>query len=171
MLFIRAQGIDEREVETGREAKSESAEQTFSEDSLDKDFLKRRLLAHAERVGAHIRARNKSARTVTLKIKYADFRQLTRSHTLPRRICSTESIFAVACGLLDALELEAPVRLIGLGVSRFEEEPEQLQLGFDMDSGHEEQRRERLDQALDGIRIRFGKKVLVRGCLLGLDWD
>jgi DNA polymerase-4 len=66
MLFARAQGIDAREVVTEREAKSESAEQTFPEDSLDKNYLKRRLFAHAERVGARIRARNKSARTVTL---------------------------------------------------------------------------------------------------------
>jgi DNA polymerase-4 len=167
MLFDRAQGIDAREVVTEREAKSESAEQTFPEDSLDKDFLKRRLFAHAERVGTRIRAENKAARTVTLKVKYADFRQITRSRTLPGRTCSTEGIFAVACELLDALELEAPVRLIGLGVSRFEEAPQQLRLAFDTAPGQEEKRREQLDQAVDGIRARFGKQALVRGRLFG----
>jgi DNA polymerase-4 len=167
-LFARAMGRDERAVLPGHEAKSESAEQTFDEDSLNRDFLRRRLMAQAERIGARLRAKRLAARVVTLKIRYADFRRITRSRTLPKRICSTEGIFAVACGLLDALALEAPVRLIGLGVSRFEETREQARLPLaDAPNGLDcaEERRARLDRAFDAIRARFGEKTLIRGIL------
>lgn len=165
MLFARAQGRDDRELQSAYEAKSESAESTFDEDSRDKAFLRRRLAAHAERVGARLRAKRLAARTVTLKVKYADFRQITRSRTLPERICSTQSIFDAACGLLDALELEAPVRLVGLGVSRFEPEREQARLSPADAREREEKRRVRLDLTLDAVRSRFGGKALVRGRL------
>ncbi len=165
LIWERARGRDERLVHPEREAKSESAEHTFDTDTRDRDVLRRRLLAQAERVGARIRAQNISARTVTLKVKYADFRQITRSRTLPRRICSTESIFGTACELLDALALEAPVRLIGVGVSRFERTPEQAFLPLPAGPEQREQRREQLDGALDAIRSRFGKQALVRGRL------
>ena len=97
-------------------------------------------------------------------MKYADFRQVTRSCTLARRICDTQSIFEAGRELLDALESEGPVRLIGIGVSRFETTPEQARLPLPGDAGCREERRVRLDRALT-IRARFGNKALVRGRL------
>ena len=80
-LYERAQGRDSRKVETEREAKSESAECTFAEDTRDRDFLQRMLMAHAERVGSSLRRHGYRGRTITLKVKFCDFRQITRSRT------------------------------------------------------------------------------------------
>ncbi|WP_353119102.1 DNA polymerase IV [Nitratidesulfovibrio sp.] len=118
-LHERASGVDPREVEPYSEPKSESAENTFAEDTADRDVLRRWLLAQAERVGASLRRQRLAGRTITLKVKYADFRSISRSHSLPEPTASTQTIFDEACRLLDALTLADKVRLIGVGVSNF----------------------------------------------------
>ena len=129
------------------------------------------LLAHAERVGASLRRHGYRGRTVTLKVKYTDFRQVTRSRTLPEGINATETIFEVGCALLRELPLPQPVRLIGLGVSGFDAPVAQLVLpgavkpatqGLDPQV---EARRQKLDAALDDLRGRFGNKAVQRGRL------
>jgi len=171
VLYERAHGRDPRKVQTERSAKSESAECTFAEDTRDRDFLQRMLLAHAERVGASLRRQGVLGRTVTLKVKFADFRQITRSRTLAEGINATETIFDVGRGLLRELALPQPVRLIGLGVSGFDAPSVQLLLpgavkpatrGLDPQV---EERRRRLDAALDTLRGKFGKQAVQRGRL------
>lgn len=171
VLYERVHGRDSRGIETERAAKSESAECTFTEDTRDRDFLQRMLLAHAERVGASLRRHGYRGRTVTLKVKYTDFRQVTRSRTLPEGINATETIFEVGCALLRELPLPQPVRLIGLGVSGFDAPVAQLVLpgavkpatqGLDPQV---EARRQKLDAALDDLRSRFGNKAVQRGRL------
>jgi DNA polymerase-4 len=158
--------MDEREVEPCAPPKSESAETTFAEDSGDREFLKTWLLRHAERVGYSLRRRHLAGRTVTLKIKYADFRQLTRQVTLPSRTSSTETIYRTACRLLDALTLTDKVRLIGLGVSGFSGDgPHQLFLAVREDPRQTEERRGKLDETLDALRDRYGRDTVVRGRL------
>ena len=127
-------------------------------------------MAHAERVGASLRAQGIRGRTVTLKIKFADFQQITRSHTLPQPISSTQTLFDVGCRLLRAEVLRQPVRLIGLGLSGFDDAPAQLALpgvfrGAGEQDPAEEDRRQRLDAALDAVRARFGKTAVQRGRL------
>ena len=118
-LHARARGIDPRPVVPEHEAKSESAETTFARDTRDREFLKTMLLGHAERVGASLRRHGLRGRTVTLKVKFADFRQITRSRTLPEATDSTETIYETGTALLEAEALPQSVRLIGLGVSGF----------------------------------------------------
>lgn len=171
VLFERIHGRDPRGVETERAAKSESAECTFAEDTRDRAFLQRALLAHAERVGASLRKHGTKGRTVTLKIKFSDFRQITRSRTLPEGINATETIFEVGRGLLRDLSLPLPVRLIGLGVSGFDAPPAQLLLpGTPKNAAgglnpEVEARRQKLDAALDSLRGKFGKQAVQRGRL------
>ncbi len=170
MLFARACGIDPRLVTPYNAPKSESAENTLAEDTCDKDVLRRYLLAQAERVGASLRRHGLSGRTITLKVKYSDFQQITRSRTLARRTNATETLFDVACDLLSALSLSRGVRLVGLGVSGFEQTPEQLMLTDTLPcqnaATHEqEERRLRLDTALDTLRERFGRDSVMRGRL------
>lgn len=171
VLYERVHGRDPRGIETERAAKSESAECTFNEDTRDRAFLQRMLLAHAERVGASLRRHGTRGRTVTLKVKYTDFSQITRSRTLPEGINATETIFEVGCGLLRELPLPQPVRLIGLGVSGFDAPVAQLLLpgavkpvtqGLDPQV---EAKRQKLDAALDDLRSRFGNKAVQRGRL------
>lgn len=170
-LLRRAHGQDDRPVCPVHAPKSESAETTFSQDTRDRAFLQKMLLGHAERVGASLRRHGLQGRTVTLKIKFADFRQITRSRSLAGPTCATQTIFDIACELLQAESLPLPVRLIGLGVSGFESPaPRQAALpGLDMSAdepdAQSEARRLRLDKALDTLRTRFGKGVIQRGRL------
>jgi DNA polymerase-4 len=164
-LYQRAQGVDRRGVEPCAPPKSESAETMFEEDSDDREFLKTWLLRHAERVGHSLRVQGLSGRTITLKIKYADFRQLTRQTSLPKRTNCTETIYETACRLLAGLALEGKVRLIGLGVSGFNRD-RPCQLSLIAGEGRQtEERRGKLDEALDALRSRYGKDAILRGRL------
>jgi DNA polymerase-4 len=165
-LWQRAQGIDPREVVPWTPPKSESAEVTLDEDTRDLDILRTWLLRHAERVGASLRRHCLAGRTVTLKIKYADFRQMTRQVTLPHRVNSTETIYDTACAILNGIELADRVRLIGVGVSGFESGgPSQLSLMPEPKPQLDEKRRGRLDRAVDALRERYGRDAVVRGRL------
>ncbi len=163
MLYARACGKDARKVEPISAPKSESAEKTLEQNTWDKQELQKFLLAQAERVGASLRKKNLRGRVVTLKVKYADFTQITRSRTLERATQSTQNIFDIACNLLEILTLEQGVRLIGLGVSGFEQRVEQALLLVD-DSVNDEKNL-KLDSALDELRGKFGKDAVVRGRL------
>ena len=165
-LWQRAQGIDPREVVPWTPPKSESAEVTLDEDTRDRDVLRTWLMRHAERVGASLRRHGLAGRTGTVKIKYADFRQITRQTTLAHRISSTETIYDTACAILDGVDLADRVRLIGVGVSGFEEGgPSQLSLMPEPKPQSEEKRRGRLDKAVDALRERYGRDAVVRGRL------
>ena len=164
-LYDRASGIDQRGVVPFTPAKSESAETTFLEDTQDRDFLKTWLLRHSERIGRSLRKHGVSGRVVTLKVKYADFKQITRQISLPVRISSTESIYEAACKLLENLVLEDKVRLIGVGVSGFDDErPRQFSL-LAPDEGRLEEKRVSLNSALDALRDRYGQAAVTRGKL------
>lgn len=164
VLWARAHGVDPREVMPWSPPKSESAEVTLDEDTRDKELLRTWILRHAERVGASLRRQHLAGRTVTLKIKYADFRQITRQVTLDRRICSTESIYETAVSILDGLELADRVRLVGVGVSGFEAGgPVQLSLMEEKRPEKNEGRRDRLNMAVDALRSRYGGDAVMRG--------
>ena len=172
MLYERASGIDTREVEPYTERKSESAETTLDENVTDKALLKKWLLVHAERVGTGLRKQNLKGRTINIKIKFADFKQMTRQLTLDKQTNATDTIYQNACLLLDDIVLTKPVRLIGLGVSGFEEQCEnkQLSLFSILDEKEEtkeniEEKRNHLDATLDVLREKYGKSAVIRGKL------
>ncbi|MBR3881012.1 MAG: DNA polymerase IV [Mailhella sp.] len=166
VLWARAQGIDPREVVPWTAPKSESAEVTLDEDTRDLDILRTWLMRHAERVGTSLRRHGLAGRTITLKIKYADFRQITRQVTLPQRVNSTKTIYDTAKDILDSVELADRVRLIGVGVSGFEEGgPSQLSLLPPKEPEKDESRRGKLDKAVDALRARYGREAVVRGRL------
>ncbi len=165
-LLERSQGIDPREVEPFAPPKSESAETTFSEDTRDPAVLRRWLFRHADRVGRSLRKQKLCGRVVTLKIKYADFRQITRQTTLPLPTCATQTIYEAALALLESVRLENRVRLVGVGVSAFDATPHQLSLAPGVTPEETEERRARLDRTLDALNERFGKRIVTCGRLL-----
>lgn len=166
LLFDRAGGVDPSPVEPHGEPKSSSAEITLDEDTADKVELARWLMVQAERVGRDLRRHGLKGRTVTLKIKYADFKSLTRSRTLAEPTDGTRLVFETARALLDALPLERKVRLIGVGVSHFGPAQRQLSLLGEEEPGREGE--EDLDAAMDAIRDRFGGRAVARGLVFGL---
>lgn len=128
ILYERCRGIDPRPVRENPPSKSESAERTFERDIRDRDLLNRALLAHAEKVAARLQKNGFAGRTITVKIKFADFRQITRSRTIGIQTSDAAAIYETGRAILAAEHLPAPVRLIGLGVSGFERRPTQLLL-------------------------------------------
>lgn len=159
LLLHRSQGIDPREVQPLTPPKSEGAETTFDTDTRDLDVLCNQLYRHAERVGRSLRRQGLKARVVTLKLKYADFRQLTRQVTLTEATCATQTLHEHACALLNAIRLEGAVRLIGLTASHFGDIPHQLSL---LPQPYDEERRTRLDRTLDSLCDKFGKGTIRR---------
>jgi DNA polymerase IV len=122
LLRDRARGIDPRGLETDAEAVSISHEETFDQDLDDRERLHDELRRMSARVAEHLSARGKSARTVTTKLRYADFTIRTRSTTLPAAIDDPETIAELACRLLDRALAVRPgkLRLVGVGVSGLE---------------------------------------------------
>ncbi len=164
MLWQKAHGRDSNKVCPLHEPKSESAENTFAQDTTDIEFLQKMLMIQAERVGTSLRKQKLMGRTITLKIKYADFTQITRSRTLQQNTNGTQKIFTTACELLQDVVLKQKVRLIGVGVSGFGQEREQ---GLLLPSQGQENndKHGKLDATLDTLRQRFGKNAVVRGRL------
>lgn len=162
LLHDRARGIDPTPVEHGgRDARSISREVTFGRDVEEMDELKRVLHAHADRVGADLRASGKRARTVTLKLRWSDFTTFTRACTLEQPAQATAELHRAACLLLDELlakQGSRPVRLIGVAVTNLVEDA--VQLGFE---DAPLRRRETLDHAIDELRARFGDASVARG--------
>ena len=164
MLYDRARGIDPRPVESVVDPKSESAENTFAKDIRDLEELSVWLLRQSERVGTSLRAQGLKGRTITLKIKYPDFTQKTRSRTLAQATNSTRLIYETAVELLHELRLDRPLRLIGVGVSHFGEVARQFSLLPEAaEESHE--RDAALDATLDQLRGRFGRDAVQRGKL------
>ena len=162
-LYEKAQGIDNSVVEPYSEPKSISAEQTFPKDVDSIADLEKMLLSQAEEVGRELRKLGFKARTVTLKVKFSDFKMRTRSRTLPDPFDTTEVLFSAGQRLLEDLKLSCKVRLIGVGVSNFSCGLHQMTIGPARD---ETERQERLDRAIDRIRGRFCDDKVVRGRML-----
>jgi DNA polymerase-4 len=160
VLHRFANGIDDREVEPPAPAKQISRETTFGKDTRDLSVLKATLHYLGERVGAELRQRDKQARCITLKLRYADFTTITRSQTLSQAFDSDQTIFDTAIKLLDkALSQEKQlVRLIGVGVSNLVESGKQLDM---LDASA--RRQEELNRAIDRIRNKYGFTAIQTG--------
>jgi DNA polymerase-4 len=119
MLRDRARGIDPRELELDTERISISVENTFERDIADRDRLHDELRGMAAEVAGALLRRGQVARTVTTKLRYADFSIRSRSTSLATGIDSPETIGDLACQLLDRGLSDRPgaLRLVGVGVS------------------------------------------------------
>lgn len=124
-LYRAARGIDLRRVKANRARKSLGAERTFDKDissgSALREVLERIIAITWERIAKA----EAQGRTVTLKLKHADFSNLTRARSLPRPVATREEFAAIGHALLDeVLPLAQPVRLMGLTLSQLEGEDE-----------------------------------------------
>ncbi len=155
-LYDLARGIDGDPVIPDEERKSYGSESTFDEDVTDIRALMHSLAQHTGRVGMRLRRAEKLARTVTIKVKYADFSQITRSKTLAEPFDDDDAIYNTACALLEETDMRMAVRLIGLSVSGLSDF-RQLSLFEPGEPGGG------IDEVLDDIVERYGAKGVIRG--------
>ncbi|PJN95481.1 hypothetical protein CNY89_08245 [Amaricoccus sp. HAR-UPW-R2A-40] len=156
-----AQGQDDRRVSPDRAAKSVSNETTFGEDIADLPGLTPILWRLAESVSARLRDRGLAGRVVTLKLKRADHRIVTRRATLPGETRMAERLYRAALPMLQRSMTDAPFRLIGIGVSDLVATTAD-DAGADLlDPG--EARRFAAERAKDAVRNRFGSDAITLG--------
>lgn len=155
-----SRGDDGRAVTGGSARKGLSAETTFARDLTGFDDLMRRLWPLAEKVSRRLKAERIGARTVTVKLKRADFRSRTRSATLAEGTQSAETIYRIGARLV-AKEADGTAwRLIGIGASRYvpaaEADPPDL-------ADPRGLARRDVERAIDSIRERFGDDAIGHG--------
>ena len=164
-LYHLARGEDVGRVSPRRPQKSVSHERTFSKDVADPEELETRLMMLAVDTGASLRAEGLRARTVTVRIRYADFTDKSASRTAPDPIESDRAIFGIARELLRDLlaKRSGGVRLLGVGVSKLvgEDEEEELVLFDETPGGPETERDRILADAADRLAGKFGKGALL----------
>ncbi len=163
-LFHFARGHDTRRVNPHGPAKSISAETTFNDDLTTFDDLSKRLWPLCEKVSRRLKAKSLATTGVTLKLKRADFRILTRSRQLTGCTQLADQLYKAARPLLEASSDGTPYRLIGIGTSgladaRFADQPDLA----DPDS----MRRAKVERAIDDVRAKLGDKAIARGRGLG----
>ncbi|MBN2127978.1 MAG: DNA polymerase IV [Sedimentisphaerales bacterium] len=161
-LLRLARGEDERPVKPDRQRKSVSSEQTFATDVSDAAVLSSVLLEQVEEVAHRLRRQHLKARTVTLKLRYGDFRTITRSDTLCEATNVTQSLWEAAERIFRRWRARSagPLRLLGMGASGLEDERAGQQLLF---ADPKEEKLKKLDEAVDRIRDRYGKNAVRRG--------
>lgn len=124
--YMIARAHDERPVDPNRIRKSLGAEESFAEDLKDRYSMIVALEEIAKTLKRRIDSNEANAKTLTLKVKYADYQQVTRSKTLPTAVREMDEIMKHALELLDTTEAEKKrVRLLGLAVSKFDSESEE----------------------------------------------
>ncbi len=170
-----AHGIDARRVTARREEKSHGMERTFAEDITDREELRNYLFTFCEEVAFYLRDKGLRGKTITLKVRFSDFKTVTRTKTLEFPTNLGPRLYATARELLDKIPVR-PLRLIGIQVSRLEDvrQPNQGTL-FNGSMAEPSTRKDYLQQneklaqvtpSLDKLRKKFGKGTVVPASLL-----
>jgi DNA polymerase-4 len=163
-LYHRIRGLDDSDVDPRDRRGSISSERTFSRDIDRDEDLERRLLELAGSVASTLRSRELRAKTVTVKLRDADFTTRQHSRTVPGGVESDGAVFEVARKLLRELRTEraGPARLIGVALKGLSPRSDPLQLGFfeEGSPGIESERDRKVSQAVDRLRGRFGDEAV-----------
>lgn len=165
-IWELAHGRDSRPVVSDHRAKSLSTEHTFAEDIRDSAILRAWLIDLCEQVGFRIRQHGFYGRTVQIKLRFADFRTITRAQTLDKPSQSTADISHTALELLArARPDQSAVRLLGVGISGLDQSMTMNDQQGDLftEGNNSSQRQQELDELADAINTRFGKQQLRRG--------
>ncbi len=161
-----AWGEDSRAVEPVQEAKSLGREETYSSDITDRETAHREILALATRVARRLRRYGLSGRTVTLKVKYGDFKQITRSKTLSENTDDAQVIREVCNELAGRTAIgRKGVRLLGISLSHLAFSGEDRQISL-FNTEVVRQRRRDLNRALDALTDRFGEDAVRPAALI-----
>jgi DNA polymerase-4 len=171
-----ARNDDPRDVVPEREVKSIGAEETFAVDLRSAGECERELVRVADRACARMRASGRTARTVNLKIRFANFETRTRARTLPDATAVSTVVFGVARELLAEFDVQRGVRLLGVSLSQLAAETAvQEELDLTAEDGSEDhgrsERRAAVERAVDEVRGRFGARAVGPATLVEPDGD
>ncbi|HBZ44519.1 MAG TPA: DNA polymerase IV [Maritimibacter sp.] len=160
-LYHLARGEDFRRISANAPVKSISKETTFFEDTADPDLLDGHLWRLAEQVADRAKAKDKSGRVVTLKLKQANFKLLTKRSSLPDTTQSADRIYRTARALFETVADRGPFRLIGVGISDITGADGADTAGDLLDP--QAAQRRAAEKATDAIRARFGEGAILKG--------
>ncbi|MBL6276168.1 DNA polymerase IV [Micromonospora fiedleri] len=165
-LHALAHNRDPRPVQVGRRRGSMGAQHALGRSGRHPAELEAILAGLVDRVTRRLRSAARTGRTVTLRLRFADYARATRSRTLAKATADTQVVLGAARGLLRAAQPEIDrrgVTLIAVAVGNLGDGHVQLTLPWDGDPTAE------LDAAVDAVRERFGSTALTRAVLLGHD--
>ncbi|MET0781571.1 MAG: DNA polymerase IV [Microbacterium sp.] len=157
-----ARGLDARRVDTARVEKSVGHEETFDHDISDPAILRSEFRRLADRVGARLRSHGWEARTIAVKIRFADFTTISRSQTLPEPTAVGQRIGEAALDLFDAVDRRLPVRLVGIRAEKLRPSGDAGLTLWDDDAEWR-----RIEGAVDDASARFGRGAVTRATLIG----
>lgn len=156
-----AEGIDHRKVVPVRRAQSIGNEETFERDIWAREDVEKELLRLTEKVGGRLRRSGHFAMTVTLKVRFASFRTVTRSVTLREATNYDEVLYRTACELYDKISINEPIRLLGVTASHLTE-IDVVSL-FEAD---EEKKKKSLYRTVDALKAKFGATIITKANLI-----
>jgi DNA polymerase-4 len=164
-LHALAHNRDPRRVRVGRRRRSIGAQRALGRTSRSPGAVDATLVALVDRLGRRLRTARRACRTVILRLRFDDFSRATRSHTLSEATTRTQTILAMARGLLAAalpMIKRRGLTLVGVTLTNLEDaDAIQLALPFE--------RQRALDATIDVVRDRFGSDSITRAVLLGRD--
>ncbi len=166
-MHRRANGIDTDPLIPRREddIKSIGKSTTLSEDIVDLDRAKRVILSLADQIGITARKYNKKGRTVQITIKYSDFKVITRQKSV-KATNLTKHIYQAGKELLEQVwDTALAVRLLGITITGFDEEKDQISMFEQLDS-YLDNREEKLEKTADKLRNKHGMSILKPASLL-----
>lgn len=170
-LHLLCRGVDDRPVTPERQRKSSGREETFPRDIRGREACLAELSRLAEDLACDLREEGILGQTLTLKVRYADFRTVTRALSLPRPTNASDAIYRAAGELLEKVAYDRPIRLLGLSLSRLHGPGDLVQpslLDGEDDpaggagSGSPAGRGAALEAAVAAVRARYGPDVLRR---------
>jgi DNA polymerase-4 len=159
-----AWNLDARPVEPERVVKSIGHEETFARDIVDRPVLEHEIVRLSDKVGARLRAAGRVSRTVQLKIRYADFRTITRSRTFAEATDVALEIARSCVELLHDVELGTGIRLLGVSAQQLEPAAAvQAALPFEdgATAGPAHEQRRRVERSVDEVRERYGDDSVI----------
>jgi DNA polymerase IV len=169
-LHALANGIDPRPVVVNEPSKSVGSEETYERDLDSAEEVLTELLRLSDRTAGRLRAKDLCGRTVTIKIRFSNFKTITRSRTLPCEVDTAAEIYEVAKDLYERLRPDRPrIRLVGVSISALAPGPPRHQLdllGPEEGGRSDDLRRRSAAHAVDAIRSRFGDSSVAPATLM-----
>lgn len=159
-----ARGEDAREVETERVEKSIGHEETFDTDVTDRSFLRAELLRLADRVASRLRRAEWETATISIKVRFDDFRTVTRSQTLADPTAVGQRIGEAAQALFEQIDRRDPIRLIGVRAEKLRPAG-----GGALGLWDDDEDWRKVEGAVDDAVARFGTSMITRARHIGRD--